>query len=150
MKRSPLRRKTPLRAQQAGLERRTPLRPGGEEAAPKRTGRERESDAAREAREAWHKLPFHALCVACGQPVQDAPPHHVVPKQALKRVAKKRGIPAWLLLWDVRARVVTCLPCHAAHENASPRLAFAHLSLANLHFTRDVGCEHYLGPRYYR
>lgn len=150
MKRSALQRKTPLKGQQAALKRRTQLGQGVKPLQPRATPRKRESDEARNAREAWHNVPDDAPCVACGKPVRGAPPHHVVPKQVLKHVAEARGIPAWFLLWDERVRVIVCLPCHAAHENASPRLRFSCLSTPNLTSASDLGCERYLGPRYYR
>ena len=149
MKRSPIRRKTPLRTQGGTLERTAGLARGFGPLIRKAPPRRHESFAARVAREAWHTVPYDAPCVACREPVKGAPPHHAVPKQVLKHVAKLRGIPAWVLLWDVRVRVVLCRACHANHENASPRLARRCLSNANLTFAEDIDCAVYTGSRFY-
>lgn len=157
MKRSPLKRgkglvrKTPLEAPSAPLERRTPLARGSSPLSRARrlTVRPRapeEADAKR-AREAWHKLPKGAVCAVCGAG-GDLDCHHIVPKQRLKRIARKRGIPAWYLLWDPRGRLVVCRPCHDMHERAQRRIGRGLLTKAAIGFASDLGEDSYIERTY--
>lgn len=84
-------------------------------------------------------------CVACGG--RGVQRHHVISRQALKRLTKDPKERARLIN-DERNLVWVCVPCHMRHENAFRRLPLSSLPQSALDFATEVGLAHLI-DRYY-
>jgi 5-methylcytosine-specific restriction endonuclease McrA len=107
MKRTALKRKTPMARGTASLTRSTPLTAG--------TAKKRRKISEATRREVAKRS--GGRCVVCGRKDRRLTRHHVLPVQAfpeLETVAANMV----LVCWD---------PCHAAHENASRRIRWSEL-----------------------
>jgi 5-methylcytosine-specific restriction endonuclease McrA len=107
MKRTALKRKTPMARGTASLTRSTPLTAG--------TAKKRRKISEATRREVAKRS--GGRCVVCGRKDRRLTRHHVLPVQTfpeLETVAANMV----LVCWD---------PCHAAHENASRRIRWSEL-----------------------
>lgn len=138
MRRSPLKRRTRLRAKVP-----EPMAP-------------EEREAARLFR---HAVVHGKVCVVCGRmepecrrgspgrggvvTVTRLHAHHVVSKQRLRRLGLER------LYWDPRNGVAACDdPCHRRHTNARRRIRLAELPPTALDFAREHGLMYDLEREY--
>lgn len=178
MKRSPLRRKTPLKAKkglersQKPLESRTPLR---SQSGLARTGglsqrRTPPLVAPDEAirRGGWHDAVIRgaprqqkgqAVCPVCRKPPSRKNPleaHHVVSQQSIRRYVAGLGLVRVqaverlsALLWDVRNGLAVCRRCHDLHTRAKQRIPRAVLNDDHVAFAAEIGLGRLL-DRYYQ
>jgi hypothetical protein len=77
--------------------------------------------------------------------------HHVISQEELRKVARQRGIPEAILVWEPRNGLWLCHGCHQGHHHTGgdARLSRSVLHPSNLIFASDMGLEHYI-DRYYR
>lgn len=146
MKRSPLKRKTPLRSR-SKLAQKSWLR---------RRRKPAVSAKEKEAREAFGKATSAARCCVCGRTRYQAwrdgtklDAHHVIPRERLKKVCSARRLPVTEVLWDRRNRAWVCQqPCHANHTSAHRRIPRSRLPASAIEFAKEYGLLYVIDRQY--
>lgn len=67
--------------------------------------------------------------------------HHVVEKEALKKLAKSRGLDLVQLLWDPRNGMAVRRSRHARHTNRFDPLPISSVPQSAWEFARELGIE---------
>lgn len=150
MKRTPLARKTPLKATSA-LSSGTALKRSRIAPMSQKRRAAKPTVAVVAAQEAWFRATqADPVCASCRVPVASrgrVQGHHVVPRAYVKRHGGDE--------WDLRNRMTVCEEHHMAHHHGSvrQRLGLALLTEAHWEFARDLLGDHaeeYLAKRYWK
>jgi hypothetical protein len=145
VKRSPLRRRTPLRG--ATDLKRSRLKPISDKRAERR-----EADLLQLQREgkAFRDAIKGQRCIVCGRSESEAwaatwqgvEAHHAIPQQRLRRLGRKE------LLWAPQLALCVCVVCHAPHTSRKARIPRARLPEPLIAFCREHGLERELDLEY--